>query len=456
MRMLRRRFLVLAAAVTCAATIGATVVPATAQDQAPATINVMGFQVPANEAGTPLDQAYQQFLDDFRAANPTITVNSLETPPEADTQTLVDLSAGAGPDVWQQDASSLAKYVDAGVVLDMRQCMEAVPSLTLDRFFPNVLAINERDDGAIYGLPNDFTPMVLYLSNKAFENAGVDKPAAGWTWDDLLSLAQQTTLDSSGRNVLDPEFDAENVAQWGYRVRQYPYAWIYRLWQNGTDVLSPDATTASGYLDSPEAIDAIQQYADLMLVHHVAPPLNQLDSMTTAVGFPDRFLKGEFAMFDSGHWELVGLQASPEWSEDAIDVVAQPKGSASDDTVIYQATFAINAAVANDPAKLAAACSLVDAATGPGYQDTKVLTGIAISGTSEAAEKAVGESVLPDVEEKFQAAVSTGRPPWGSRLAAYPAVETILESMMERILNGSTVADEVASAVEEINRELGA
>jgi len=438
-----------------------TGLPAGAQDpstpaQAPASLRVMGFQVPANEVGTPLDQAYQKFLADFATANPQITVESLETPPDADTQTLVDLSAGAGPDVWQQDASTLAKYVDAGVVLDMRDCLTVRPSLTLDRFFPNVVAINERSDGAIYGLPNDFTPMVIYLSTKAFENAGVDLPQAGWTWQDLVSVAQQTTLDSAGRNVTDPAFDANNVVQWGYRVRQYPFEWIYRLWENGGDVLSPDGTTASGYLDSPESIEAIQFHADLLLKHKVAPPLNVLDSMTQSLGFNDRFLKGEFAMFDRGHWELVGLQASPEWAPGAIDVVAQPTGAANDDTVIYQSTFAVNAKVADDPAKLQAACTFVDAATSPGYQDTKVITGVAISATPASATAAVTASTLPEVEQKFQDAVATGRAPWGAKLAAYPAIETILQSMMERILNGSPVADEVASAVTEINRELGA
>lgn len=421
----------------------------------PASIKVMGFQVPANEKGTELDKAYLKFLADFSVAHPNIKVESLETPPEADTQILVDLAAGTGPDVWQQDASSLAKYVDAGVVLDMRQCQSVVPSLTLDRFFPNVLAINQRDDGAIYGLPNDFTPMVLYLSTKAFERAGVDKPQAGWTWQDLLETAQRTTLDKDGRNALDPNFDAKNVVQWGYRVRQFPFEWVYRLWENGTDVLSPDGKTASGYLDSPAAIEAMQFHADLMLKHRVAPPLNVLDQLTQSLGFNDRFLKGEFAMFDRGHWELVGLQASPEWAGGAIDVVAQPKGKASADTVIYQSTFAINAQAASDPAKLQAACTLVDAATSPAYQDTKVITGIAISATPVSAEKAIERSKTPDVDRRFQESVSAGRPPWGSSLAAYPAIETILESMMERILNGAPVADEVQKATQEINRELG-
>ncbi|GAA3334493.1 hypothetical protein GCM10020331_102660 [Ectobacillus funiculus] len=35
------------------------------------------------------------------------------------------------------------------------------------------------------------------------------------------------------------------------------------LWQFGASVLSPDGTTASGYLDSKEALEALQFYQDL-------------------------------------------------------------------------------------------------------------------------------------------------------------------------------------------------
>jgi multiple sugar transport system substrate-binding protein len=431
--------------------------PSSAPSQAAVALRVMGFEVVPAERGTPLDEAYKKFLADFQDQNPAITVESLETPPDADTQLLVDLAAGTGPDVWQQDASSLGKYVDAGVILDMNKCVETLPDMNLDRFFPNVLAINQRDDGAIYGLPNDFTPMMIFLSNQAFKRAGVDKPQAGWTWQDLLETAQKTTLDGEGRNRLDPAFDETNVVQWGYRVRKFPFEWIYRLWENGSDVLSPDGTTATGYLDSPKSIEAIQFHADLVLVHKVAPPPAVLDQLDQSLGFLDRFLKGEFAMFDRGHWEIFGLTTNPEYKAGTadFDVVAQPVGPVNDDTVIYQATWAVNARVADDPAKLQAACTFADAATSPQYQDTKVITGIAISSTPEAAAAALGQSATPEVEQAFQDAVANGRPPWGARVAIYPAIETILESMVERILNGSPVEEEAQKAAQEIDRELG-
>ena len=423
------------------------------QAQQAVTLRVVGFEVSISERGTPLDTAYKKFLSDSQRAISGLTIQSLETPPDFDTQLLVDLAAGTGPDVWSQDASTLARLVDSGNVLDMRRCQAIVPKLTTGRFFPSVLNIHRRGDGAIYGLPNDFTPMVIYYNPEAFARAKVAVPKADWTWDNLLRTAQLMTIDKNGRNRLDANFDENNVAQWGYRVRKFPFEWVYRLWQNGGDVLSADGKTATGYLDSSASIEAIQWIADLVLKYKVAPKPSTLDQLTQQLGFLDRFLKGDFAMFDRGHWELVGLLSNKEYKAGRIGVIAQPRKK-NNATVIYASGWVINKAVEKDARKLEAACKFVERATDRGYQDTKAITSIAIAANRISAAAAIRSSKLPEVERAFQAAVPSARAPYGAKFANYPAVETILESMMDRILNGAAVEATVKSAVTEINREV--
>ncbi len=423
--------------------------PAMAQEDV--ELRVVGFRVAPEEQGIPLDEAYQEFLANFQEANPGITIDALETPPEFDTQLLVDLATGTAPDVWAQDSASLAPLIANGSVLDMRQAVELVPEFDLDRFWPNVLELHKRDDGSIYGVPNDFTPVMIYYNPEVFEKTGVDVPQPGWTWDDLLETAKLMTLDSEGRNRNDPNFDADNVVQWGYRSRQYYADWLYRVWENGGDVISPDGTTTKGYLDSPETIEAIQWHADLLLVHGVSPTPNSMDQLNQSGPFTDRFLKGEFAMYDRGHWELVGLQASPEYRPERVAVVGQPK-KINAETVIWESSFVINSSL--EGAKLEAACKFVEAATSPEYQDTKVLTGIAISGIQESAEAAVEVSALPEIEQAFIDEIPNGRPSVGATHPNGFMIDERLTSMMERILNGSSVEDEVARTIEEIDREL--
>lgn len=417
------------------------------------TLKVVGFQVPPDEKGSELDKAYQKFLADFQAQNPKIKINSIQAPPNFDTQIIVDLASGSAPDLWSQDASSLAPLIQRKLLLDMREITKELPSLTTDRFFPQVLEIHKSADGGIYGLPNDFTPMVVYYNPTLFSKAGVPAPQAGWTWDDQLAAAQKLTLDKNGRNRLDPGFDENNVVQWGYRLSQYAYQWVYRIWQNGGDVVSPDHTTATGFLDAPAAVEAIQWYADLVLKHKVAPSPTTLEKMTNASDANVLFLDGKFAMFDSGHWALVGLTGAKGYTAEKVAVVPQPKRT-TEATALYESSFVLRHDLPK--AKYKAAAQFIEAATSRGYQDTKAISGIAIAANSQAANASVSsaQDKFAALDKVFVNATASGRPPYGSKIGAYPTIEKALDGMMEKILRGEPVQAQIAATVSAINREL--
>jgi multiple sugar transport system substrate-binding protein len=413
----------------------------------------MSFAVGPSEIGTPLDKAFQAFFADFKTAYPNVTVTNLESPPDFDNQILVDLAAGTAPDVWGADASTLARLISTGYLLDMRKCVEVDPTFNMDRFYPNLLAITTQPDGSIYGVPNNGTPMVVFYNPETFAKYNVPVPQAGWTWDDLLTTAQALTTDANGKHPTDAAFDANNVVTWGYRVRKYTMEWIYRVWENGGDVISPDGTTASGYLDSAATREALQFNKDLVLKYHVSPPPTTLDSMVSALGFPDQMLTGHVAMYERGHWELVGIYASPNYNGNNLAVAPEPT-KVNGATVAYYSVTVINKAVENDPARLQAACAFVNAATGTTLQDTYAISGIALPANIASAEKQATTAKDPALETVFTQQLTVSTPPYGSKYAKWPAIETILDSMMERILAGGDVTTETSAAVVEINREL--
>ena len=416
-------------------------------------ISIIGLEVIPEERETPLAIAKQAVRDRFMAARPDVFVESLEAPPEFDTQLLVDLAAGTAPDIWYQDASTAARLVGAGNILDMNVCLDLVPELTLDRFSEGFLDMHLRDTGELWGLPDGGTPMVMYYNPEAVAKAGVEMPTSDWTWDEFLTFTQMTTLDAEGRNRLDPDFDEENVVQWGFRVRKYVFEWIYWVWQNGGDVMSPDGTTVDGYLNSPESIEAITFLRDLVLEYGVAPEPSALDQLTQQFGFLEAFLRGEIVMFPRGHWEMVGLTNQESYTPERVAVVGNPS-NVEDATIIYESGWFINATVAEDEDKLLAACQLVEELTDIEYQSTKVVTGLEISANREAAAAAIEASQWPEIERVFAEESEIGRLNYGSTYANWPVVESAIDLMMENILAGGDVEEEVAIAVEEIDREL--
>lgn len=434
--------------------LAAAFVPMVAAQDEEVTLRVIGLRVSPEEEGTPLDLARKELIASFEEENPNITIDALEAPPEFDTVLLTDLAAGTAPDVWYQDASTLDRLVDTGYLLDVNVCLGLVPELTLDRFSPTFLSIHQREDGSLWGLPDGGTPMVMYYNPEAFERAGVELPTSDWTWEEFLDVTQRLTLDSEGRNRLDPDFDEENIVQYGFRARKWLFEWIYWVWQNGSDVISPDGTTVSGYLDSPETIEAITFLRDLVLEYGVSPDPVTLDQMSQEFGFLTNFLRGDVAIFPRGHWEIVGLKNNSEYTPERLAVVGNPSNDA-DATVLYESGWMINKAAENDEAKLMAACKFVEAATrAEPYQNSKVVTGLEISANAEAAAAAPEASADPELTQVFVEEVANGRLPYGARYANWPTVEGAIDLMMENILAGGDVEEEVALAVEEINREL--
>lgn len=428
---------------------------AQAQDEA-VTLNVVGVSVPPEELGSTLDLAYQALVASVQEANPNVTINVIETPPEFETQVLVDLAAGTAPDIWRAGHAMLPELIEGGHLLDVRQCSEIVPDLTMDRFVPTVLAIHQPEgaDGPVYGLPNGFTPMVFYYNTESFARAGVELPTSDWTVDEFLDVVLRLTLDTEGRNALDPNFDAANIEQYGFRVRKWAVlenlAWI---WLFGGDVFSPDYSTVDGYLNSPETIEAITFVRDLVLTHHVAPEPNALDQMIQERAFPAVFLDGEVAMYPRGHWELVGLQLQENYAPEKVSVVGYPVGT-RDATIAFEDGWVVNAAVANDPAKLAAACQFLNVATGSDFQRSKVETGLEISANQESADESLSLSAWPELEAVFHAEMANVMTDPNARVVLMGVIEPRLDLMFENILAGADIQEEVDLAVQEIEREL--
>ena len=126
-----------------------------------------------------------------------------------------------------------------------------------------------------------------------------------WTWEDYVEAAARLNkFDKDGQQI-----------RWGTNiVRGWWVEWLTYVYMCGGDIFNEDWTRC--LLDTPEAIQALTFYRDLVLRHKVAPLQNEL--------MLQPFLNGQVAMLWGGHttnWIAYRSHAKFAW-----DIALLPKG----------------------------------------------------------------------------------------------------------------------------------
>jgi multiple sugar transport system substrate-binding protein len=353
-------------------------------------------------------QLERELWAEFEASNPGTTVQVEQIPGYGQYAPKVIMMhvSGTTPDVVHLDASSGAIFMDNGVVRDLTPFIENDPDFALDGYFQQVVNVFRRGD-ALYAIPLDFTPMVMYYNKTLFDKAKLPYPQAGWTWDDFLTTGGALTYQPIA---------GEPPVQYGFNFENVMPFWVLWLWTNGGDVLSPDGTQATGYFDGPKSVEALQFLTDLSLKHHIAPTLQERD----AAGV-DLFLDGRAAMDLKGHWMMLDYRAR----NIDVGIVPLPTNNVPPSTVAYEVGLAISAKAENPEA----AWEYIKFFTSEPVQRRRVASGIAISGNKQAAAHFAGDPV----EDEFLRIVQYARPPWGARVERYEDCEDLGREMMKQI-----------------------
>ncbi|WP_332695998.1 ABC transporter substrate-binding protein [Halalkalibacter lacteus] len=239
------------------------------------------------------NKAYEELVAAFEAAHPNIVINMQAIQfGDYELRLRTELAVGNHPDIMAIDSPNLALYVNAGYLLPLDPYMREVGIID-DIAEATLNGIRFQDE--IYLAPIVESSIALFYNKHLFEEAGVpfpsEDPDQPMTWEEVLEIAQIITNPDEEVFGIDP-------AQ-GFGDGEAPaYFKMPLLWQFGASVLSPDGTTASGYLDSKEAIEALQFYQDLYHKHGVA-----------AVELPSEpFESNKLAMTVLGSWQLKELQ----------------------------------------------------------------------------------------------------------------------------------------------------
>jgi len=155
----------------------------------------------------------QKTVDLFEDAHPDITVKVENVGVGVDEytkiQNAVDAGSG-GPDVAHMTYDAIPNFALTGALADLTKYGgEDIP----DTFLPGVVSLVQRGD-AIYGVPQDFGPGVMYYRADIFDELSLAVPT---TWDEYAAAAEAIKASSPDRNItfIDPGLvDAAYMGLW--------------------------------------------------------------------------------------------------------------------------------------------------------------------------------------------------------------------------------------------------
>jgi multiple sugar transport system substrate-binding protein len=383
--------------------------------------------------GDPAELASQSaIVDDFRAANPTISVDVTVSDWDAYWEKLLTgLAGGAAPDVFAMDGPIGNDYQRRDVLLDLTPLVTA-DGYDLSQLDANAVKQFTTTNGTIFGLPRDLNTVALYYNKDMFDAAGIPYPDDTWTWDTLVDVGKQLTLDTDGDGTVD---------QWGLytETTDMENAWSSFVWQAGGDILNADGTATA--LDSPESAAGIQFLQDLIWKHKVAAD----PAIFAETG--DAFEQGVAAMEINGSW----LVPTHEAAGINLGIAPLPKGAAGAASSV-NATGAVISKTTDSPE---AAWELVKYLSSPAAQE-KIM---ALKASVPVNKEILATSYPTSFEGAQVFADSLAYAHLKPSFAGYEEFVSILQGELdENVFNApnKTAADAIAAVNAQLNEILQA
>ena len=255
------------------------------------------------------DALNKTLIPAFEAANPGITVNYVDVPYDSLLQKLTTSAAGGTlPDLVRSDIGWVPQLAQLGVLEPLSDSMSDFKSLSAATY-PGSLSTNLYN-GKYYGLPLDTNTRVLITNPAALTAAGMSAPPS--TFAEFTQMA--TKLKGTGIQL----FADSGLGGWNI------YPWI---WSGGGAITNDDLTKASGYLDGPKSVAAVQMLVDLYKDGQIP---NLITGNQGATSTSDGLPTGKYATILDGPWmKAIWAGQYPSFSPIYSAVPAGDGGSVS-------------------------------------------------------------------------------------------------------------------------------
>ncbi len=268
-------------------------------------------------------QALENAITAFEQANPEIHVERMHIPDDFATKLNAMIAANEAPDVTYSGPWKIQLGRD-GLIYNYNEIAPMDPTIQADDV-ADFCWWNWSKTESAGPFQASVTPSLMYNAD-LFNEKGIALPPTkadeAWTYEQFVDVAQQLTIDRNGKNAKDPEFDPENILQYGAQVGLFWACWYPFVLSNGGSWLSEDGTEFT--LNKPEATEAIQMVADLITKYHVSPSPAQA---ATLPGSSAALQTRRVAMVINGSWTHADLAQTEDlnWGVGCLPVVKEYK-----------------------------------------------------------------------------------------------------------------------------------
>jgi multiple sugar transport system substrate-binding protein len=338
---------------------------------------------------------------------------------------VTELEAGTAPDVFWIPGTDIARFAQAGLILNLADLAAADPGYNQADFYAGPMSFLttpiEEGTPTLWGLPKDVSAFAVYYNADLFAEAGLDTPAAGWTWEDLQAAAE--AIDGLGEEIS------------GFGMNAWWANWGYFINAAGSSFFNEDLTACA--LDNPATVEGLDFAANLMKSGAALP---------WGTDSEPPFLAGNLGMFMNGRWATPATLANAKFNWNVAPLPIGPSGKATN--WLFWGGYVVNANTEHPEE----AWDLVTRLTGAEIQGNNAALGAIIPSraTQDAIDLFLG--TLPGTGMNNQAFVD-GTTAEDVRTEAplfngnWPAIDTAYANGVTKVFNGEQTAQEFADTI---------
>ena len=271
-------------------------------------------------------------INRFNETHPDIKVTPMHIPSDYETKISAMVVGGTPPHVGYLYEPLTLDWATKGVLLDLTDYIKNDPLLS--NKLPELYWRYDQGN-KIAGITVAAEFMITYYNKDLFDKADVPYPPTNpedWTWEKFAETAKKLTFDKKGRRPGEPEFDPNNIVQYGAVIPIWWCPLLPLVWSNGGDIA--DETGTQPRINSPETIEALQKMYDLIYEEHAAAPPTVTDAFPSTnialqTGQVAMAIDGQWAMQEAG--ELIregalrlGVAPIPYFKEPVTGVIGTP------------------------------------------------------------------------------------------------------------------------------------